>query len=221
MSAILSHPESSPAGQTSASPPARRARRPSWRDPRLAVGLLLVAGSVVGGATLLGDVDRTTEVLALRAGVAVGTPLDAEDLVAVPVHFATGKDAARYLPASGEVPEGAVLLRSVGAGELLPRDAVGPPSEIGLLDVPVPVAPERIASGVRTGTSVDVWVAPDQTGTAELLLEGVPVRSVGRPGAGSGLRQVVVAVPQGQHEVVERLVSRLDPQRVLVALRRN
>lgn len=187
----------------------------------MAVGLLLVAGSVVAGASLLGDADRTTEVLALRAGVAAGSALDQEDLVGIPVRFATAGDADRYLPATSGVPEGAVLLRPVGAGELIPRDAVGAPAEIGLLEVPVPVSPERMAVGVRSGALVDVWVSPGEAGGAELLLEGVPVRSVGRPGAGAGLRQVVVAVQQDQQEVVSRLVARLDPQRVLVALRRN
>ena len=218
VSTLLSQPDASVAP---ASPSARRSRRPSWRDPRLAVGLLLVAGSVVTGASLLGEADGTTEVLALRTGVAVGTALDADDLVEVPVRFTAASDAERYLAASTGVPEGAMLLRTVGAGELLPRDAVGSASEMGLLEVPVPVSPERIAAGVRSGAVVDVWVAPDDAGGAERLLEGVPVRSVSRPGAGVGLRQVVVAVPQDQHQLVARFVSRLDPQQVLVALRRN
>ena len=51
----------------SSSPRARRTRRSSWRDPRLAVGLVLVAGSVVGGATVLSEEDRTTEVLATHS----------------------------------------------------------------------------------------------------------------------------------------------------------
>lgn len=205
----------------SSSPPARRTRRSSWRDPRLAVGLVLVAGSVVGGATVLSEEDRTTEVLALRTGMAVGTVLEADDLVPVAVGFSSEADAERYLSAAGQVPAGTVLLRSVGAGELLPRDAVGPPSEVDTVDVPVPVSPERMATGVRSGALVDVWVSPDEKDGAELLLEGVPVRSVGRPGAGAALRQVVVAVPQGQHDVVSRFVARLDPQRVLIVLRRD
>lgn len=218
VSALLSQPD---AAVAPTSPPARRSRRPSWRDPRLAVGLLLVAGSVVTGASLLGEAEGTTEVLAVRTGVAVGTPLDAGDLVGVSVRFTAAADAERYLDAAAGVPEGAVLVRPVGAGELLPRDAVGAASEVGLLEVPVPVSPERMAAGVRSGAVVDVWVAPDDAGGAERLLESVPVRSVSRPGAGGGLRQVVVAVPQDQHQLVARLVSRLDPQQVLVALRRN
>lgn len=205
----------------SASPPARRTRRASWRDPRLAVGLVLVAGSVVAGATLISDDDRTTEVLTLRTGMAVGTVLEADDLVPVAVGFSSEADAERYLPASGQVPAGAVLLRPVGAGELVPRDAVGPADRVDTVDVPVPVSPERMATGVRSGALVDVWVSPDEKDGAELLLEAVPVRSVGRPGAGAALRQVVVAVPQSRHDVVSRFVARLDPQRVLVVLRRG
>jgi hypothetical protein len=167
-------------------------------------------------------------VLALRAGVAVGSALEADDLVTVPVHFPVAADAERYLEASVGVPSGAVLLRSVGAGELLPRDAVGAPAEVGMLDIPVPVSPERMAAGVRSGAVVDIWVAPDPAGGAarsddgaERLLERVPVRAVTRSGAGAGLHQVVVSVSQAEERAVARLVSRIDPQRVLVVLRRN
>lgn len=202
------------------SPRARRTRRASWRDPRLAVGLLLVAGSVVTGAALLGGADDTTELLALGNGVAVGMEVEPADLVAVPIRFSSGSDADRYLPASEPLPDGTVLLRPVGVGELIPRDAVGSASTRGLVDVPVPVSAERMAAGVRSGALVDVWFSDGQGRAAERLLEQAPVRSVSRPAAG-GLRQVVVSVPHDEQAVLAELVGHLDPQHVLVLLRRG
>ena len=46
----------------SLSVPATRVRRPGWRDPRLAVGLVLVAAATVAGARLLATSDDTVAV---------------------------------------------------------------------------------------------------------------------------------------------------------------
>ena len=50
---------------------AARLKRPSWKDPRLLVGILLVLVSVAGVGFLVGRADRTGEVLAAGAGRAV------------------------------------------------------------------------------------------------------------------------------------------------------
>jgi hypothetical protein len=47
-------------------PPARRLRRPSWRDPRLLVGLLLVLLSVTGVTGLVRAVDTSEPVFVAR-----------------------------------------------------------------------------------------------------------------------------------------------------------
>ncbi len=57
--------------------PVARLKRPSWKDPRLLVGLLLVLASVAGVVFLVGSADRTTEVYAARDGIAVGETLTA------------------------------------------------------------------------------------------------------------------------------------------------
>jgi hypothetical protein len=46
--------------------PALRVRRPGWRDPRLWIGVVLVAGSVVAGARLLAAADDTVQVWSPR-----------------------------------------------------------------------------------------------------------------------------------------------------------
>ncbi|WP_418605469.1 hypothetical protein [Georgenia sp. SUBG003] len=47
-------------------PQARRMRRPTWRDPRLGVGVVLVAASVALGTWAVRDAAATVEVYAAR-----------------------------------------------------------------------------------------------------------------------------------------------------------
>ncbi len=73
---------------TPAPPPALRASRPGWRDPRLWLGVLLLAGSVVLGARLLAAADDTVTVWAMAADRGSGVPVAAEDLEVQRVRFA-------------------------------------------------------------------------------------------------------------------------------------
>ena len=67
-------------GSPAQSPPARRASRPGWRDPRLAVGLVLVALSVVVGVRVVDGRDETTPVLAAATPLVPGQTLSDADL---------------------------------------------------------------------------------------------------------------------------------------------
>src|SRR5690606_13585820 len=57
------------------SPAAPRLRRPGWRDPRLAFGLLLVAGSVALGSWAVSSAGRTVAVYAVAETVTPGDVL--------------------------------------------------------------------------------------------------------------------------------------------------
>ena len=59
-----------------ASPPARRLRRARLGDLRLWLGLVLVAGSMLVGARLMGADDDTVVVLRATRDLAVGAGLD-------------------------------------------------------------------------------------------------------------------------------------------------
>jgi hypothetical protein len=175
--------------------------------------------SVVVGARVLQRADDTVPVLAARNALAAGMPVSADDLVTVRVRFASAADADRYLSRSAEVTEGAVLLRPVGPGELLPRAALGPAGGRQAVVLPLAVDPGRVPAGVHVGSLVDVWVAPSgddarSSGTrtsTERLLTGVSVLSTTAASAvgPSGVRQVVVAVPVADQRRLSRIVSRV------------
>lgn len=184
-------------------PQARRLQRPSWKDARLLVGLLLVALSVAGGTRLVSALDDTTPVYAAARPLLPGQEVAAEDVVAVPVRL--GDPAASYVDATQPLRPGTHALRAVDPGELVPAAALGSPTEALDKAVTVPVDPAA-ASTVEVGTVVDVWVShrdPEATGTAyqepELLLERAVVASVptsgGALGMGVGRSAVQIVVP--------------------------
>ncbi|SDS30452.1 SAF domain-containing protein [Microterricola viridarii] len=134
----------------------RGSKRPFWVDPRFAVGIVLVAGSIVGVSAIVAGVDDTAEVYAARGMLPAGTTITAAQLEAAPVRL--GAVAERYL-AVGELPEeGLVLTRAVAAGELIPASALSRQSEAGQTGVVVALSGD-IAAAVAPGAPVDLWAA--------------------------------------------------------------
>lgn len=142
-------------------PVAHRLRRPSWRDPRLLVGLVLVLASVVAGGFVVQRADDTEPVWAVRRAMTPGERVAPADLVVRRVRLDGGAD--RYVRADAAPAAGSVVLRYVGEGELLPAAAVGRRDQVDLRPVAVPVLPEA-AAGLRPGALVDVWVAARSAG---------------------------------------------------------
>ena len=215
---------------TPPSPPASRAGRPGWRDPRILVGVALVAVAALLGATVVGA-QETTAVWAARGPLAEGQAVEAGYLVARELRFGDAADASRYLAADGPVPDGLVLTRDVGAGELLPATAVGDGTR-ALLEVPLTVAAEAVPATVRAGSVVDVWVTPDpdlvptepeagvagdpgdpgDPGDSVLVFASVRVVAVSRPGGALGpaaTRQVIVGLERDAGSALPQALGRL------------
>ncbi|MFN8077225.1 MAG: hypothetical protein U0Q15_17640 [Kineosporiaceae bacterium] len=195
-------------------PPAARLRRPSWRDTRLIVGVLLVLGSMVTGARVMAAADDSIAVWAAARPLPVGATLTVDDLVQRRVRMSAGEDL--YLPA-GPLPErGAVLLRAVGEGELLPRAALGDAARLRLRPVVV-VASGPVPSGLGPGARVDVWVATrSPSGPGGSGDFGTPDRLV-RSAEVTGVRQDKGAFSSGERSV-EILVAEDVLPRLLAAL---
>jgi len=192
-------------------PPAQRSQRAVWRDPRLWIGVVLVAASVVAGARLFASADDTVQVWTAGSDLGAGQRLDPGDLVAQRVHFADAVALGDYFTVDDELPAAGEVTRVVRAGELLPRSAVGAASSSGLVEVPIAVDAELVPPGVGPGDTVDVYlVAPLGGGAAQPdapaapagpALDGVGV--VAAPAAASsfgtsGKRQLVLAVPEAE-----------------------
>jgi hypothetical protein len=174
-----------------------RLRRPSWRDPRLLVGLALIALSVAAVVWIVRGADTTKPYLAAARDLAPGTLLTDDDLIIVNVRvgsdeYVQGPDAA----------VGFVVDRAVGEGELVPASALvaadSYTSRAIALESSMP-----LARGVGVGSTVDVWVTvgDDAGQRSELVGEGLAVTEIREAESSlgsSGGQTVYVAVPLPQ-----------------------
>ncbi|MDM7853978.1 CpaB family protein [Cellulomonas alba] len=160
-------------------PAANRLRRPSWRDPRLLAGIAMVAAAVALGSWIVRSAQHEVPVYAARHALVAGEQLHADDLVVVGVR---GIALDRYLAARGAVATDLVALRTVGAGELVPRAAVGDGSSVDVRSVAVPLqAPP--GRDLQVGAVVDLWFTPRPDAD----------RAAGAPGARPIAQKVVVS----------------------------
>jgi hypothetical protein len=168
-----------PAPTAPVSPPAVRLRRPGWRDPRLLVGLVLVAASVALGSAAVAGAGRTVPVLAAREALVPGAALDDDAVLVREVRLAEAGD----LYVRADAPrDRLVVTRTVGAGELVPAAAVAPAAALDVRTVAI-TPREALSAEVRRGAGVDLWFVPD------------PGRGTGAGAAGSGPAAVAAATP--------------------------
>lgn len=169
-------------------PAAARLRPPSWRDPRLLVGVLLVLGSVVLGARVVAAADDTEPFYVAARAITPGDRIGPDDLRVVDVRLGDAGEA--YLGADAGPAADLVATRTVAAGELVPRGSVGAASDVVLQPVAVPVT--TLPDGLRAGTVVDVWVAqpdPERAGAflePERVVQGADVADVSDAGSSLG-----------------------------------
>ena len=214
MGTALRPPELRAPADLPAAPVPRRVRPPRWLDLRLVLGVLLVLGSVLLGARVVGAADATVPVWAARADLAAGTVLTADDLAVVDVRLADA--AGGYLSASVG-PEGRTLGRAVGEGELLPRAALEATSD--LVQVALPVQAGWVPPGLRRGQLVDVYAVADPAAGAVGTADGSVNLVVGNAAlqAVSGATDGVLSTPTTTVQVVVS-VPREEAAAVLAAI---
>ncbi|WP_417218914.1 hypothetical protein [Arthrobacter sp.] len=168
--------------------PARRLRKPGWKDPRLLVGILLVVVSVAGVLTLVSVQNQTVPMYVARQDIALGQKIDADALRVVDVRLDTVQD--RYL-AADEPPAADLHANTlIRGGELLPLAAVGGRDPQGRKPLSVEL-PQELPVAVGVGTRVDVWAAERGSnsttyGEPKRLLQSVEVSSVRELDSGFG-----------------------------------
>ncbi|MCK8608709.1 hypothetical protein [Agromyces sp. C10] len=158
---------------------ARRERGSTRVDPRLLIGLALVAGSSLGIWALVEALDGTREVLVAPATLTPGTRVEAASLRVESVRL--GALADGYL-GPDDLPEGGlVVVRTVQAGELLPAASVAD-RERADLAVVVVTSSRPLPGEVAPGALVDVWTAAEvERGAFEppvVLVPGAEVAAV-------------------------------------------
>jgi len=197
-----------PASQPTTSSAAGRARR--YRDPRLVIGLALVAVSVAAVVGIVSFADEGHEVLAAPRLLIEGERVQLAELE--PRRVVLGIEGHGYLTAADVPDAGLVVTRTVGPGELVPLSAVG--DERGPRSTTVVVRlSTALGATVRPGDRLDLWAAPaldaGRFGAPVVIASGTQlVRTIAAEG-------IVSASEAGR---VELLIPRRDVARILHAL---
>nr|WP_315583518.1 hypothetical protein [Actinomyces viscosus] len=186
-------------------PRSGRWRRPAWRDPRMAGGVVLVAAAVALGAWAVDAAADTTRVYVLSQDVAPGTDLTADGVLTT-VEAHPGTDA--YIEV-GHLPEGAVATRSMSKGELLAAVAVDSSREQELRPVVLNVA-SNLPASTKVGDYVDLWIVPKDSvagrPSAQAPATGQPDQD-GQAGEGGARRVATGLVIASVGEASKELIS--------------
>lgn len=176
----------------------RRTRR-FWFDPRFAIGLALIAVSIVAMIAVLSLADTRVPVLSASHALVPGDVVHADDFTIVKVSLA---DAAASYVGPDDLPDaGLVVSRTIEQGELAPAASLGAADEADLRSVVVDVT-GRLPASVEAGTTVDVWAAEKSDGgfaPPEVVVDSAIVREVQQPqgivvdGAGASVEVLVPA----------------------------
>lgn len=129
----------------------RKPRR--WVDPRLFLGALLVASSIVGVVAVLVVGNRTEVAYAASSTIAPGQLITVGDLVAVEV--ALGSSAAAYLSVETAPAGDFIVTQAVQSGELVPRSAIGDPDS-SRSSVIIEIA-GGLPAELGAGSAVELW----------------------------------------------------------------
>lgn len=192
------------------------------------MGVLIVVVSVVAGARVLASADDTVGVWAVAADMGAGDDVSVDDLVARRVRFGDSAGLGRYFTSTEELPPDLQLLRGVGAGELLPRSAVGALEASGLLQVPLAVDADQVPPGVAAGSTVDVYLVPTAGSdcgaacTGQPVLTGVTVvdaAAIDEGFAASGKRQLVLGVEADEATRFFKALGASDSPTIIVVRR--
>lgn len=189
-----------------------RFRRPKWRDPRLGVGILLIAISVALGGWVFAQADKTDSFYIAADPIPVGTAASQAPLEVVQVQLAGA--AGHYLGpeelADLNLTE-PVFVSSVQPGELIPVSALGEAGDLLLRPLSVTVTHPSL---IKVGDVVDMWMKQeDVTGREatepELIAQELHVTAIDTD-------ESVFAATNGR--VVHVLVAEPDIKAVLAAL---
>lgn len=212
-------------------PAATRAQPPGWRDPRLWIGVVLVAASVIAGARVLGSADDSVTVWAATRDLAPGDTIREQDLTSRSVRFSDTADLGRYLRTSEPLPQDLRVVRGLGAGELVPAGALGSGDGADTVIVSLAFPPELIPTNIGTGSVIELLVIPDDRGDDEqgLASKATTVLSdvvvIDAPSAADSLgsvsrgRQLVLGIPESESGVLAEILAASEDQRVRVLVR--
>jgi len=187
-----------------ASPVPRRIKKPSWLDVRLALGLVLVLGSVVLGALVIGRAHTTVQVVVATHNLSEGSVLSGADLKLR--HVQLGAATLSQYAREPEELIGRRLTAGVLRDELVPIAAAlsSPPST----SLAIPLA-EGMAPSLRAGQRIEVWLTTPACGSIVLLPDATvqSIHSLDSSFASSGSQSIILSL---EPALASRVIAALD-----------
>jgi hypothetical protein len=160
---------------------AQRLSSSRWRQPRLVLGVLLVAVAMVLGARVFAALDDSVLVWRVESPARAGSPVGDLDVRAVAVRFDDADTEAAYLSADQPVPTTGAVARPLTAGQLLAVADVVPADSRTAAQLPLDVPVGSLPLDLAVGDRVDVWVVPglaNADGAAVTPGQPVPAEAV-------------------------------------------
>jgi len=203
---------------------AQRLSSSRWRQPRLVLGLLLVAAAVVLGARVVAALDDSVLVWRVESPARAGSPADGLEVRAVAVRFDDAETQAAYLSADQPLPTAGVVARPLATGQLLTVADVQPADDRSAAQLPLDVPSGSVPLDLAVGDRIDVWVVPAMAtansaagasgqqvpAEARQVLGSVRVAAITAPGATVGdARQLVVDVTSGDVEDLDAVIGQI------------
>lgn len=126
-------------------------------DPRLIIGLLLVAASIAGVFTVVTAMNTTIKRVVATEAIAVGQPIDTSKLRVIDVNI--GDQANQYaasddISADGQTP---IATKPIAPGELIPLSALGD-ADVSNAAMVIPIT-GKLPASINTGSTVEIWAA--------------------------------------------------------------
>ncbi len=134
-----------------------------WRDPRFVLGIVLIAVSVLGCVLLVSQARGGIAVYQTTRAVAVGEPLDATNTRVVSAR----PESDAYL-LEGALHEADVAARSLGAGELVPSDAITSGADVDYRRLLVSVS-TGLPDSAGPGDGLELWFVPSAPSGADMV----------------------------------------------------
>lgn len=195
---------------------ARPRPRAFWADARFLLGVVLIVASIAGVWLVVAAARQTTPVFAAAHTLVPGDVVAADDLRVVDVALGGAGDVYAT-PATLE--PGAVAVRTIEAGELVPLTAVGDAATAATTTISLRSAGE-VPAAVTTGTVVEVWAAPQlergEYDTPRILVPAATVVSVARDDSMMGTAGTALELVIDRAAVADTLAAVADDARLSV-----
>ncbi|MEX3609556.1 hypothetical protein VVR12_00690 [Rothia sp. LK2588] len=137
-----------------------RITKPGFKDPKLLIGLALIAASILSVFAVVRGMNKTETYYAASSDIRVGQRLSAEHFR--PVQVRLSESSGHYLRSLDDLHEQNVAIDNITAGELVSTHDLSEADPHHRREVTV-IVNSAVAQGFTAGQHVDIWASAQAT----------------------------------------------------------